>query len=431
VSRIAVVGTGYVGLTTAACFADLGNEVHGVDIDEDRIAQLAGSEMPFYEPGLGELLQRNVESGRLQFTSSYAEVIPTSEYVFIAVGTPAGESGRADLNEIRAAATSMADHLDGQTVIVNKSTVPIGTGDIVADIVRGSRPPRDAQFAVVANPEFLREGSAVRDFMQPDRIVLGAHDGDAATKVAELYKPLNAPVLITTLYAAEMIKYASNAFLATKISFINEIARVCEKLDADVRVVAEGMGMDSRIGPAFLEAGTGYGGSCFPKDVLALAGMLEQIGAHPQLLHAVMDVNRAQPGLLVEKVHDVLGTLRHQTIGLLGLSFKPNTDDMREAPSLALVAALERRGARIRAYDPAAMEVARPLMPRVVMAQDAYAVAQDADALIIVTDWNEFRQLDLGRIKQTMRRPVIIDGRNLYEPDQLRALGYVYKGVGR
>jgi UDPglucose 6-dehydrogenase len=431
VSRIAVVGTGYVGLTTAACFADLGNEVHGLDIDEDRIETLSGAEMPFYEPGLGELVQRNVESGRLQFTSSYVDAIPNSEYIFIAVGTPMGESGHADLNEIRAAAADIAHHLSGRTVIVNKSTVPIGTGDIVAEIVGNIRNQTDTQFAVVSNPEFLREGSAVHDFMQPDRIVLGCHDREAAMEVAELYKPLSAPVLITTLYAAEMIKYASNAFLATKISFINEIARVCEKLDADVKVVAEGMGLDSRIGPAFLEAGTGYGGSCFPKDVLALARMLEAVGGHPQLLHAVMDVNRAQPGLLVDKVHDVLGGLRNQTIGLLGLSFKANTDDMREAPSLAVVAALQRRGATIRAYDPAAMTAARPLMPKVMMESDAYAVAQNADALIVITDWNEFRQLDLARIKQVMRRPVIVDGRNLYEPDQVRALGFVYIGVGR
>ncbi|MGH7722388.1 MAG: UDP-glucose dehydrogenase family protein, partial [Candidatus Dormibacteria bacterium] len=379
----------------------------------------------------GELVARNVQSGRLRFTASYDEAIPDAEFVFIAVGTPMDGSGQADLNEIRTAAASLADHLSGRTVIVNKSTVPIGTGDIVAEIVGNSLHRRDVDFAVVSNPEFLREGSAVHDFMEPDRIVLGAHDHDAAMEVAALYKPLNAPVLVTTLYAAEMIKYASNAFLATKISFINEIARVCEKLDADVRVVAEGMGMDSRIGPAFLEAGTGYGGSCFPKDVLALARMLEHIGAHPQLLHAVMDVNSAQPGLLIEKVHDVLGTLRHQTIGLLGLSFKANTDDMREAPSLALVAALERRGAIIRAYDPAAMAIAQPLMPRVAMEADAYATADGADALIVVTDWNEFRQLDLGRIKESMRRPVIIDGRNLYDPDQLRAQGFVYKGVGR
>lgn len=430
-SRIAVVGTGYVGLTTAACLADLGNDVHGVDIDEDRIEMLSAAEMPFFEPGLGELVQRNVQSGRLKFTISYKDAIPEAEFVFIAVGTPMDGSGHADLNEIRTAAAGIADHLCGRTIIVNKSTVPIGTGDIVAEIIGGTLRRTDVDFAVVSNPEFLREGSAVHDFMEPDRIVLGAHERGAAEEVAVLYKPLSAPVLITTLYAAEMIKYASNAFLATKISFINEIARVCEKLDADVRVVAEGMGMDSRIGPAFLEAGTGYGGSCFPKDVLALARMLEQIGAHPQLLHAVMDVNRAQPVLLVEKVHDVLGTLRHQTIGLLGLSFKPNTDDMREAPSLALVAALERRGALIRAYDPAAMAMAQPLMPRVVMESDAYAAADGADALIVVTEWNEFRQIDFARIKQVMRRPVIIDGRNLYEPDELHALGFVYKGVGR
>jgi UDPglucose 6-dehydrogenase len=430
-SRIAVVGTGYVGLTTAACLADLGNEVRGVDVDSNRVATLQSGEMPFYEPGLGELLRRNSATGRLRFTSSHADGVSSADFVFIAVGTPMDDSGRADLREIRTAAASIAENLTGHTVIVNKSTVPIGTGDIVAEIIDDVRNGGNASFSVVSNPEFLREGSAVHDFMTPDRIVLGAHQREAAAEVALLYKPLNAPVLITTLYAAEMIKYASNAFLATKISFINEIARVCEKLDADVRVVAEGMGMDSRIGPAFLEAGMGYGGSCFPKDLLALAGMLEQIGAHPQLLHAVMDVNRAQPQLLVEKVHDILGTLRNQTIGLLGLSFKANTDDMREAPSLALVAALRRRGATIRAFDPAAMAVAKPLMPDVVMEQDAYAVAQGADALIIVTDWNEFRHLDLERLKRTMRRPVVIDGRNLFEPEQLHRLGFVYKGVGR
>ena len=428
-SRVTVVGTGYVGLTTAACLADLGNDVCGLDIDDDRISMLRRGDLPFFEPGLQELVQRNAQGGRLGFTCDFAKAIPHADYVFIAVGTPMGESGAADLQHIRAAAASIAAHLGGSTIIVNKSTVPIGTGDAVAEIVAATG--NGANTAVVSNPEFLREGTAVHDFMAPDRIVLGAHDRNAAERVASLFKPLDAPVLITTLYTAEMIKYASNAFLATKISFINEIARVCEKLDADVKVVADGMGMDPRIGHAFLEAGTGYGGSCFPKDVLALARMLEEVGAHPQLLRAVMEVNSSQPSLLLDKVHDILGTLRGQTVGLLGLSFKPNTDDMREAPSLALVEQLERRGAMVRAYDPAAMHVAQPLMPRVRMEPDAYAVARDADALLIVTEWDEFRQLDLERIKQAMRRPVIVDGRNIYEPDQMHALGFVYKGVGR
>jgi UDPglucose 6-dehydrogenase len=432
VSRIVVVGTGYVGLTSAACFADLGNDVVGVDIDVDRVERLQALEVPFYEPGLVELLARNVAAGRLRFTTSYDDGISSAEFVFIAVSTPAGEGGDADLTNVRSAAASIAPRLAAGTVIVNKSTVPIGTGDVVSGIVTANRTdPQPTPFAVVSNPEFLREGSAIRDFMHPDRVVLGGHDDEATARVAELYKVLDCPVLITSLYTAEMIKYASNAFLATKISFINEVARICEKVDADISVVAEGMGMDQRIGSAFLSAGTGYGGSCFPKDVAALARQSEHIGAHPQLLHAVMDINRGQPLLLVEKIHDLLGTLRGQQIGVLGLSFKPDTDDMREAPSIMLIQALERRGAHVRAYDPAAMRTARRHMPNVTMTSDAYEAAEGADALIIVTEWNEFRQLDLLRIKPLMRRPVIIDGRNIYEPAEVRALGFVYRGVGR
>jgi UDPglucose 6-dehydrogenase len=431
-SRIAVVGTGYVGLTSAACFADLGNDVIGVDIDVDRVERLQAHEVPFYEPGLTELLARNVAAGRLTYTTSYEEGIPSAEFVFIAVSTPMGEGGDADLTNVRAAAASIAPLLAEDAVIVNKSTVPIGTGDVVSGIVTSTRQGGGATaFAVVSNPEFLREGSAIHDFMHPDRVVLGGHDTGATARVAELYKVLNAPVLITTLYTAEMIKYASNAFLATKISFINEVARICEKVDADVAVVAEGMGMDQRIGPAFLSAGTGYGGSCFPKDVAALARTSEHIGAHPQLLHAVMDINRSQPLLLIEKVHDLLGTLRGQEIGVLGLSFKPDTDDMREAPSITLIQALERRGATVRAYDPAAMRTARRHLPNVTMTGDAYEAADGADALIVVTEWNEFRQLDLVRIKSLMRRPVIVDGRNIYEPAEVMALGFVYRGIGR
>ncbi|HEX6539946.1 MAG TPA: UDP-glucose/GDP-mannose dehydrogenase family protein [Candidatus Dormibacteraeota bacterium] len=429
-SSIAVIGTGYVGLTTAACFADLGNDVCGVDADTGVVETLHRGQMPFYEPGLEEIVRRNADRGRLHFTTSTPDAIADAEFVFLAVGTPVADGGEPDLSQVRSAAATIGAHLRAPVVIVNKSTVPIGTGDVVGDIV-GDSLTQPVEFAVVANPEFLREGSAVHDFMSPDRVVIGSHDADSARRVAELYKPLHAPVLVTTLYAAEMIKYASNAFLATKISFINEIARVCEKLDADIEVVARGMGLDKRIGAAFLNAGLGYGGSCFPKDVLALSRMSESIGAHPQLLTAVMEINDTQVTLLVEKLHDVLGPLRGLTIGLLGLAFKPNTDDMREAPSLGLVAALQKKGAAIRAYDPVAMPRAARLLPDVLMQRDAYAVARDADALIVATEWNEFRQLDFRRLKKLMKRAVIIDGRNIYDPQQLKDLGFVHRGVGR
>lgn len=429
-SRIAVVGTGYVGLTTAACFADLGNEVCGIDTNEEVVGTLQQGRVPFFEPGLQEMIQRNCSLGRLSFTSCYEEGIPDSEFIFLAVGTPMGETGEADLAQVREAAATIGKQLRTGAIIVNKSTVPIGTGDLVSEIVN-EHLTAPLGFSVVSNPEFLREGSAIHDFMHPDRVVIGSHEADGARRVAELYKPLDAHVLVTNLYTAEMVKYASNAFLATKISFINEIARICEKLDADVRVVAQGMGMDQRIGPAFLDAGVGFGGSCFPKDVMALAQMSESIGAHPQMLNAVMDINREQPSRLVEKLHEVIGSLRGITVGVLGLSFKPNTDDMREAPSLTLINALFKRGALVKAYDPAAVERARRLVPDVAMQRDAYAVARGADALVIVTEWNEFRQLDLARVKRLMKRPVIIDGRNIYDPEEMKAMGIVYRGVGR
>jgi UDPglucose 6-dehydrogenase len=429
-SRIAVIGTGYVGLTTAACFADLGNSVCGVDADATVVETLSRGEIPFYEPGLSEIVGRNAELGRLQFTGSPSDAIPDAEFVFLAVGTPMAENGEADLSQVCEAAATIGRHLQRSAVIVNKSTVPIGTGDIVGDIVRDSLSQHVA-FGVVSNPEFLREGSAVYDFMHPDRVVIGSHDEASAGLVAELYKPLDAPALMTSLYAAEMIKYASNAFLATKISFINEIARICEKLDADVAVVAHGMGLDKRIGPSFLNAGLGYGGSCFPKDVLALARTSESIGAHPQLLKAVMDINDTQVTLLTEKLHDLVGPLRGLTIGILGLSFKPNTDDMREAPSLKLVERLLKKGAAVRAYDPAAMSRASRLMPGVAMEHDPYEVARGADALVVVTEWNEFRQLNLDKVKGMMTRPVIVDGRNIYDPNDMKRRGFVYRGVGR
>jgi UDPglucose 6-dehydrogenase len=351
--------------------------------------------------------------------------------VFLAVNTPPDRHGGADLTALRSAAHSIGANLDHPLTIVNKSTVPIGTGDLVSQIVTESR-PADIDFAVVSNPEFLREGSAITDFMNPDRVVLGAHDREAANKVAELYQTLEAPILITDLYTAEMIKYASNAFLATKISFINEMARICEKLEADVAVVAEGMGMDERIGRAFLDAGIGFGGSCFPKDVQALARMAQQMGYHPELLHSVMEINRDMRKLVVSRLREMLGGLRGQTIAILGISFKPNTDDLREAPSVEIIDELIQKGALVRIYDPAAMPRAKHILNGgVVMSRDAYSAARGADAVALLTEWNEFRSLDLPRLRKVMRRPVIIDGRNLWDPAIMKELGFVYKGIGR
>jgi UDPglucose 6-dehydrogenase len=427
---IAVIGAGYVGLTTAACMADLGNSVCALDIDAARIAGLRKGKIPIFEPGLEETLVRNMRAGRLHFTTDYAEGLAGAAFAFIAVDTPMGRRGAADLSSVRQAAQGIARVLREPLTIVNKSTVPIGTGDIVSQLVRQHGDGK-VPFAVVSNPEFLREGSALHDFMHPDRVVLGAHDRKAAEAVAELYAPLECPLLITDLYTAEMIKYASNAYLATRISFINEIARICERLDADVKVVAKGMGMDRRIGGAFLEAGLGYGGSCFPKDVRALARMAEQMGYHPELLDAVIEINQDQRRLVVEKLRDLLGTLRNQTIALLGLAFKPNTDDIRDAPALDLIAQLQQKGARLKVYDPAAMPRARAVLSAVTYCKDAYDAARGADALVVVTEWNEFQQLDLRRIKGLMRRPVVVDGRNLYNRDAMRTLGFVYRGIGR
>jgi UDPglucose 6-dehydrogenase len=429
-SRVAIVGAGYVGLTTAACLADLGNDASVVDIDADKIRALRRHRLPFYEPGLQEVVERNARAGRLRFTTVYQDAIPGAEYAFIAVATPEGEGGEADVTAVEQAAASIAEAMDGPIVIVNKSTVPIGTGDLVSNVVKAHNGRFAAQ--VVSNPEFMREGSAINDFMKPDRVVIGSHDPEAAEHVAKLYEPLGARILLTpNIYSAEMIKYASNAFLATRISFVNEIARICERVDADVKVVARGMGLDQRIGPHFLEAGIGYGGSCFPKDVKALAAIAERFDYHPEMLHAVMDINRDQPVLAVEKLRECLGTVRGQIVGLLGLSFKPNTDDMRQAASLDIAKHLLGSGAMVRAYDPVAMENARRLIPEIEYRKSPYAVARGADALILVTEWNEFRRLDLARLKRTMRRPVLVDGRNIYDPAEMRSLGFVYRGIGR
>jgi UDPglucose 6-dehydrogenase len=432
VSRIGVVGLGYVGLTTAACLADLGHDVIGVDIDVARITMLRRHRLPLYEPGLEELIERGARGGRLSFSGEIADALSSAEFVFLAVGTPPDRRGGADLTALKAAAKGIGQHLVDNVVVVNKSTVPIGTGDLVSEIVAASRPDEAITFSVVSNPEFLREGSAVNDFMHPDRIVLGGHDRKAAERVAELYRPLESPVLITNLYTAEMIKYASNAFLATKISFINEIARICEKLDADVQVVAEGMGMDGRIGAQFLDAGIGFGGSCFPKDVRALARMAETMGYHPELLRTVMDINQDMRKLVVDRLEELLGGLRGQRIGILGLSYKPNTDDLREAPSIEIIRTLLRKGAVVQVYDPVAMANAKRVLDGgVVYATNAYGAARKVDGLAVLTEWNQFRSIDLKRLKLGMSRPVIVDGRNIWDPAKMRDLGFVYRGIGR
>ncbi len=428
--NISVIGVGYVGLITGVCFADLGNRVVCVDINEQRIEDLNQGMMPIYEPGLEELVARNVRAGRLSFSTSYDEGLKDAEFVFIAVGTPEGVDGEADLRYVRMAAQSIAEAMDHPLIIINKSTVPVGTGDWVAQIIRECRND-DVDFAVVSNPEFLREGAAISDFMTPDRIVLGSLKREAAEKVAQLYFPLRATIMITDLRTAEMIKYASNAFLATRISFINEISTICEALGADVKEVATGMGYDKRIGHAFLDAGVGYGGSCFPKDVKALAYMADTKGRHPQLLHAVMEINQHQRRALVRKLEAALDDLRGKTIGLLGLAFKPNTDDMRESPAVHVAHMLQAAGAQVRAYDPVAMKGAERLIPNVELAEDPYALAEGCDALAVITDWNEFKHLDLARVRDLMKRPVLVDGRNIYQPDVMKALGFYYRGVGR
>jgi len=430
--NICVIGVGYVGLVTGACLADLGNRVVCLNRNKQKADNLKKGILPIYEPGLEEIVRRNVEAGRLVFTTSYDEAMQDAEFVFIAVGTPSGESGEADLAHVEAAATDVARRIHQPIIIVNKSTVPIGTGDWVADIVRAAMPDNSVPFSVVSNPEFLREGSGVYDWMNPDRVVLGSTSREAAERVAELYYPLHAETIITDLRTAEMIKYASNAFLATKISFINEMANICEALGADVKEVARGMGTDHRISPHFLGAGIGWGGSCFPKDVKALAHMAATHGAHPQMLRAVMEINYDQRKRFVNKLRHILGGFRGKTVGVLGLSFKPNTDDMRDAPSVEIIHLLRYEGARVQAYDPVAMENAQRILgDNIIYCKDPYEVAEGADALMLVAEWNEFKQLDMERIKGLMRQPVLMDGRNVYDPQRMSALGFTYRGMGR
>ena len=432
--RVAMIGTGYVGLVSGACFADFGHHVACVDKDRSKIEALKRGDMPIYEPGLAELVDANLRERRLSFSTDLAEPVHNAEAIFIAVGTPSRRGdGHADLTYVYTAAREIAAHLDGFTVVITKSTVPVGTGDEVERIIRQERP--DADVAVVSNPEFLREGAAIRDFKHPDRIVVGTDDARARDVMASLYRPLYlnaAPILYTGRSTAELIKYAANAFLATKITFINEIAELCEKIGADVQEVARGIGLDNRIGTKFLHAGPGFGGSCFPKDAQALIKTAQDHAAPLRIVETVLAVNDVRKRAMARKVAAALGgNLRDKTIALLGLTFKPNTDDMREAPSIALVTALRDMGAEVRAYDPAGMEQAKLVLDGVTYCDGPYACAQGAHALVIVTEWEQFRALDLDRLKRVMASPVLIDLRNIYRPDDLAKRGFIYDSIGR
>ncbi|MFQ6093234.1 MAG: UDP-glucose dehydrogenase family protein [bacterium] len=431
--KICMIGTGYVGLVTGACFADFGNSVLCVDVDSEKIELLKKSVIPFFEPGLKEFIERNTARKRLGFSEDVEWGIRESEVIFIAVGTPSLSDGGADLSQVFAVAEKIAQNMSEYKVVVNKSTVSVGTGAKVAEIIR-THQRRSVEFDVVSNPEFLREGSAIEDFMRPDRVVIGATSEKAMAVMSEIYRPLyliETPIIKTTLETAELIKYASNAFLATKISFINEMADLCEKVGADVNVVAKAMGLDGRIGPKFLHAGAGFGGSCFPKDTLALTKIAQQVNTQVSIVDAAIAVNRRQREIVFQKIQRLNGTLRGKCIGVLGLSFKPKTDDMREAPSIAVIEMLIQHKAKIKAYDPVAMENARKVLDTVDYCQDPYGVAENADTLVIMTEWNEFRELDFPRIKGLMNTPKIVDARNVYDPERMRGLGFQYVGVGR
>ena len=432
--RVAMIGSGYVGLVSGACFADFGHEVACVDKDPAKIAALEAGRMPIYEPGLEDLVRRNVEQSRLSFSTTLEQAVSEAEAVFIAVGTPSRRGdGHADLSYVVAAAREIARAMTGYTVVVTKSTVPVGTGDEVERIIREERP--DAEFAVVSNPEFLREGAAISDFKRPDRIVVGAEDPRAADVMRELYRPLylnQAPILVTSRRTAELTKYAANAFLATKITFINEIADLCEKVGADVQDVARGIGLDNRIGSKFLHAGPGYGGSCFPKDTLALIKTAQDAECPVRIVETVAAVNDQRKRAMGRKVVAACGgSVRGKRIALLGLTFKPNTDDMRDAPSIDIVRAFQDGGASVAAYDPEGMEQAKAVLEGVAYASDPYSCAEGADVLVLVTEWDAFRALDLARLKGIMAAPVLVDLRNVYRPEEVREAGFAYAGVGR
>jgi UDPglucose 6-dehydrogenase len=435
--NIGVIGTGYVGLVTGACFAEFGVQVMCADIDAEKIARLERGEIPIYEPGLEDVVQRNVKQGRLSFTTSTADAVANSLVLFIAVPTPSRADGTTDLTAVEAVAREIGRALHDYKVIVNKSTVPVGTAVQVRRWIEEelAAAGRSVEFSVASNPEFLREGAAIGDFMRPDRVVIGTDDTHATAILKSLYRPLyliEAPVLITNVVTAELIKYAANAFLATKISFINEFANLCEQLGADVHDIARGIGLDRRIGPKFLHPGPGFGGSCFPKDTRSIAAFARELGDPLRIVEAVVEVNRRQHERMVDKIIACLDAdVRGKTIGVLGLSFKPETDDTRESPSVAIVRALQGRGARVQAYDPQAMDAAGKELPDLTLCGDAYEACRGAEALVIVTEWNQFRMLDLDRVKSLLARPVIVDLRNIYDPAPMRAAGFEYVCVGR
>ena len=434
--HITIVGTGYVGLVTGSCFAEFGHTVTCVDTDSDKIDRLHNGIIPIYEPGLDLLVKKNVEEGRLHFTTELASAVPEADAVFLAVGTPSSRrgDGYADLSYIYQAAREVAVHLQGYTVLVDKSTVPVGTARQVARIIRETNPLAD--FDVASNPEFLREGAAISDFMRPDRIVIGVESPQAAAILREIYKPLyrrDIPLVSTTIETAELAKYAANAFLAVKISFINEIANVCEAVNANVVDLAKAIGMDGRIGSKFLHPGPGYGGSCFPKDTLALMRIVQEYGEHIRIVEAAVEVNAAQKARMVRKIREMVGgNEAGKTIAFLGLTFKPETDDMRDAPAITIIPALLEKGARIMAHDPKGMAEAQKFLPAAVeYANNAYEAAQDADCLVLLTEWNQYRALDLSRLKNAMKAPIFVDLRNVYDPVTMQRAGFVYTGVGR
>ncbi len=430
--HIAVIGTGYVGLVTGTCFAEFGVDVTCVDIDEAKINSLREGRVPIYEPGLDDLVAKNARAGRLTFTTDIRAAVEQSLVIFLAVGTPPRADGSANLEFIEEAARSVARHVNGYKVVVTKSTVPVGTGERLRRLILEERP--EAKFGIVSNPEFLREGAAIGDFMRPDRVVIGSRDDEAVAIMKDLYRPLyliETPFVITSVEAAELTKYAANAFLATKISFINEIANLCDMIGCDVHDVARAVGMDGRIGRKFLHPGPGFGGSCFPKDTTALVSIAREYGADSLIVEAVVEVNQLQRKRMVEKIERLVGDLKGKTVAVLGLAFKPGTDDMRDAPAIDIIPALVGRGARVRAYDPVAMDAARKFLPEIEYAAGEYEAVEGADALVFMTEWNEFRALDMEKIRTLMRAPKVIDLRNIYEPADMRALGFEYAGVGR
>lgn len=431
--HIAVIGSGYVGLVTGACFAEFGVDVTCVDVDEQKIERLLNGVMPIYEPGLEHLVSKNTHAGRLRFTTDVRQAVEQALVIFLAVGTPPLSDGSPDLSYVESAAAAVADHMNGYKVVVTKSTVPIGTGEHIRSLINERKKTR-ANFGVVSNPEFLREGAAINDFMRPDRVVIGSRDEEAIAIMKDLYRPLyliEAPFVITSLEAAELTKYAANAFLATKVSFINEIANLCDKIGCDVHDVARAIGMDKRIGSKFLHPGPGFGGSCFPKDTRALSSVAKNLDSESLIVNAVIEVNRRQAKTMLSKIRNLVGPLEGKNIAVLGLAFKPETDDMREAPSIGIIRHLIESGASVRAYDPVAKDEAQKLLPDVSYADDEYTAVEGADALVFITEWNQFRALDMTRVRDLMKTPKIADLRNIYEPEDMREMGFEYVGVGR